>query len=111
MSHRILKGSFHFGDDMGDVNQPWLARNIVEECGIAHNFPEHSNRLFPKFDSNTSIRHEYDIEKFILSISMNIQHKDVICQLFLYIFKNKVSTCWEHHWLEYFLDSIYREVW
>jgi hypothetical protein len=49
--------------------------------------------LLPKYDPETSGLPEDHIKKFILAIRlMNVQHEDVVCRLFPYMFENSAST-------------------
>jgi hypothetical protein len=49
--------------------------------------------LLPKYDHETSGFPEDHIKKFILVIRlMKVQHEDVVCRLFPYIFENSAST-------------------
>jgi hypothetical protein len=73
-------------------NQPCLARDVFSIHGRVHNFPRHPETLLPKFDPETLGFLDDHIKKFILSIKlMNVQHEDVVCRLFPYIFDNSAS--------------------
>jgi hypothetical protein len=49
--------------------------------------------MLPKYDPETSGLPEDHIKKFILVIRlMNVQHEDVVCILFPYMFENSAST-------------------
>jgi hypothetical protein len=61
--------------------------------GLVHNLPRHPEKLLPKFNPETSGFPEDHIKKFILAIIlMNIQHEEVVCRLFPYMFENSAST-------------------
>jgi hypothetical protein len=101
-------------------NQPWLAGDVVVVPGRVHNIPRHPKKLLPKYDPKTSGSPEDHIKKFILAIGlMNVQHEDVVCILFPYMFDNLAST-WYFHLLvgsitswtkfqKYFLDKFAEE--
>jgi hypothetical protein len=74
-------------------NQPWLVGDVVAVPGQAHNLPRHPKKLLPKYDSETSGLPEDHINKFILAIRlMNVQHEDVVCRIFPYMFEHSAST-------------------
>jgi hypothetical protein len=74
-------------------NQPWLFGDVVAFLGRVHNLPQHLENLLPKYDPETSGFPKDHIKKFILMIRlMNIQHEDVVCRLFPYMFENSSST-------------------
>jgi hypothetical protein len=74
-------------------NQPWLVGDAVAIPGQVHNLPRHPKKFLPKYDPETSGLPEDHIKKFILAIRlMNIQHEDVVCRLFPYMFENSTST-------------------
>jgi hypothetical protein len=121
-------------DNMGDNNEevpevndqpvnnhPWLARDSLALPGRLHHFPRHPEKLLPKFDPETSGLPEDHIKKFILAIRlMNVQHEDVVCRLFPYMFENSSSTWYFNlpvgsinSWMKfqkYFLDKFTEEM-
>jgi hypothetical protein len=51
--------------------------------------------LLPKYDPENSGFPEDHIKIFILSIKiMMVQHEDIVCRLFSYMFENSASTCY-----------------
>jgi hypothetical protein len=74
-----------------------LARDTVVVPGQVQNILRHPKKLLPKYDPKTSGSPEDHIKKFILAIKlMNVQHEDVVCILFPYMFDNSASTWYFH---------------
>jgi len=74
-------------------NQPWLVGDVLAIPGRIHNLPRHPKKFLPKYDPETSGSPEYHVKKFIHAIRlMHVQHADVVCGLFLYMFENLDST-------------------
>jgi hypothetical protein len=74
-------------------NQPWLAGDTWPSLDEYIIFPDTQKKLLPKYDPETSGLPEDHIKKFILAIRlMNVQHEDVVCRLFPYMFENSAST-------------------
>jgi hypothetical protein len=70
-----------------------LARDSLAIPGQVHNLPRHPEKLLPKFDPKTSGLPEDHIDKFILAFWLiNVQHEDIVCNIFPYTFENSAST-------------------
>ena len=69
-------------------NRPWLVADSIVVLGAQH--PE---KLLPKFDPDNDVSPEDHIRQFMVSLRlMDVQHKDVVCRLFLHTFVRKAST-------------------
>ena len=67
-----------------NVDRPCLRRDVVAVPRLQHNLPKHLYKLLPKFDLDNKGLAKNHIDKFILVVkTMNVQHEDVLCQLFL----------------------------
>jgi hypothetical protein len=74
-------------------NQPWLSTDAIIVLGAQHPLPNHLEKLLPKFDPNYDVLPEDHIKQFMLSLRLlNVEHTDVMCKLFPYIFQGKAST-------------------
>ena len=74
-------------------NRTWLAADAIAIPGAQHPLPKHPKKLLPKFDPDNDVTLEDHIKQFMLSLRlMDVQHKDVVCRLFLYTFVSKAST-------------------
>jgi len=70
-----------------------LDRDALEIPRWVHNLPRHPKTLLPKFDPETYGLPGDHIKKFILVIIlMNVQHEDVVCNIFPYTFENSSLT-------------------
>ena len=83
------KLNFNFIANM-EANRPWLAANAIVVPGAQHTLPKHLEKLLPKFYPDSDVSPKDHIKQFMLSLRlMDVQHKDVVCRLFLYSFINK----------------------
>ena len=72
---------------------PWLRTTVVVVPCVQHPFPKHPDKLLPKFNLDNKEPAEVHVDKFILVVqTMNVQHEDVVCCLFLLTFEGRAST-------------------
>ena len=75
------------------ANRPWLAADVVVVLRAQHPLPKHPEKLLPKFDLDNDIKPKDHIKQFMLYLRLlDVQHEDVVCRLFPYIFVGQAST-------------------
>ena len=72
---------------------PWLIISVVVVPRVQHQLPKHLDKLLPKFHSDSKEAAKNHIDNLILVVqTMNVQHEDVVCRLFLLTFEGNEST-------------------
>jgi hypothetical protein len=73
--------------------RPWLDQDAVAVPGSQHPLPKHPEKWITKFDPDSKRTAEDHIMKFMLDIRLrNVEHEDVVCRLFPFIFEGNAST-------------------
>jgi hypothetical protein len=73
--------------------EPWLLPEDVFVPGILHDMPKHPEKFLPKLDPERKYSSKDHDKNFLSNIRLqNVQHEDVVCQLFSHTFENKATT-------------------
>jgi len=80
-------------ENQNNSARPWLDQDTMVVPRPQHPLPKHLKKWMPKFNPDLKKSIEDHIKKFMLAIRLqSVEHEDVVCILFPYMFEGNVST-------------------